>query len=362
MSTGSQSRRKPNAGLQDVVHDEGLSRVLSCYPGVCVIYDAKRHIRFINDYGVTVSRLTRKQILGQRDEELFPDNVTRPYLSLLKRTMATRKTQRDDVKIVMPDGRIMYIEVTYIPLLDERGKIERILGLTHNVSDCRRLEQDLLRAAEQEQERVARELHDGLCQKLAAIAIKADCLAQDLKNRHVDVGRQAESLSVVITSAIVEVKDIARGLHPVHPGSDGLKVALGALVGAVREGFSVDCRIRCNGQFCVHDTETASHLYRIAQEAISNAVKHSQARSISVTLNQTGDTIRLQVRDNGKGMPADLSGCMGMGLKNMNYRAGLLGGVLKFGRNGKRGTLMSCVVPSVKSPALRSGTKSKVGK
>lgn len=353
-----QRSRKPNAGSQGVVCDVGLSRVLNCYPGVCVIYDAIRRIRFINDYGETVSGLTRKQILGRRDEELFPGNVTRPYLPLLKHAMATRKAQRDDVKIVMPDGRIMYIEVTYIPLLDKRGKIERILGLTHNVSDCRRLEQDLLRAAEQEQERVARELHDGLCQNLAAIVIKADCLAQDLKDRHVDVGTQADNLSAMVASAIAEVRGIAQALHPVHPGPDGLRVALEALVEAVREGFTVDCRIRCNGQICVHDPETASHLYRIAQEAISNAVKHSQARSISVTLNQAGDTIRLQVRDNGKGMPTDLSCCNGMGLKNMSRRAALLGGVLQFGRNGKRGTLMSCVAPSAKSPALRSGTKS----
>ncbi len=113
--------------------------------------------------------------------------------------------------------------------------------------------------------------------------------------------------------------------------------------------FRVACEFQCPAPVLVHNHTTATHLYRIAQEAVSNAVRHGKAKSITISLGRTGERLRLEVRDNGTGLPADVDQARGMGLRIMQYRAAMIGGSISVQSPSHGGTVVSC---SIQNPTV----------
>jgi signal transduction histidine kinase len=144
----------------------------------------------------------------------------------------------------------------------------------------------------------------------------------------------------MVQRAMTQTRDLARGLSPVRLEAEGLTDALRELAAGTRKVFGCDCRFRCDSPVLVPDHSVAIHLYRIAQEAVSNAIKHGQARRIEIGLTAKGRSATLAVEDNGKGISRKLPKCKGMGLRIMRYRAEVIGGVVMVEpapRGGTRG-------------------------
>jgi signal transduction histidine kinase len=215
----------------------------------------------------------------------------------------------------------------------------RIALLEHS----RRLEREIVNISDDEQRRIGQDLHDGLCQVLAALTCSAASLRDDLEKLNApEQSTTAAELAALLQDAVVQTRDLSHELVPAHVDQLGLVVALESLAQSVSRLQGVICTFELNGSAPKCDEHTAMHLYRIAQEAINNAARHGKARRINLSLETAGDLMTLRIRDDGVGISGTKSD--GMGLAIMRYRARLNGGELTIEHPAQGGILISCTV------------------
>jgi PAS domain S-box-containing protein len=223
--------------------------------------------------------------------------------------------------------------------------LEGICSQVGQVMGRRRVERRLLEISEREQQRIGQDLHDGLCQQLAGAAYICDNLRGTLAEKSPAEAGEANRAAVVLRRAIDEARQLARGLSPVRLDSAGLQAALEELASTIEALFSIACRFSCRRQVPVYNPDTAIHVYRIAQEAIHNAITHGEADSITISLSANGEGAILAVRDNGCGLGRRPSQGKGIGLEIMKHRARSIGGQLSLRANNGGGTAVICTFP-----------------
>ena len=214
------------------------------------------------------------------------------------------------------------------------------------LNDIRQLEKEIVHAREQEQQRIGRDLHDGLCQQLAAIGCALRALAEDLEIAGSPGVEDALRVEEAIRRSALEARSIALGINPVHMDSYGLSAALADLATATRTLTNAHVHIDGENIAEVADPEMALNLYRIAQEAVSNAVKHSAASDIRLNLQEVEGDYVLTIEDNGSGIDLEELNAKSMGLRTMTYRAESLGGSFSVARRPSNGTIVKCTVPA----------------
>jgi len=221
--------------------------------------------------------------------------------------------------------------------------------LSAEIVERTRLEREIIRISEREQRRIGQDLHDGLCQELAAIAFMTRAQATRLARGNNPESARINQLSHLLNDSITRCRDIARGLHPVEMDSDGLMVALRDL--AQRTHQTITCTFRCDEPILMPESDMALNLYRIAQEAVNNAIKYSRAQRITVTLQRDGSVLSLSISDDGRGIPSPRRPTSpprkrgGMGLHIMRYRARTMGATLHIRDHPPHGTEVICTLP-----------------
>jgi PAS domain S-box-containing protein len=228
-------------------------------------------------------------------------------------------------------------------LVDERTKALSLANTELKAEIARRqgLEGEILEISDREQQRLAQELHDGLCQHLTAVAFMARSVGLRLKNHRVIEVKDIEKIAELVNNAATDTRNLSRALHRFDVDAAGLVEALEDLVD--REMWRTPCRLEVKPSFHLDDDTVAAHLYRIAREAVINANKHAQARQILVKLERSGQRqMVLSVTDDGVGVQKGRNGVPGLGFHIMNYRAGLIGGQLKVESPEKGGTRVAC--------------------
>jgi PAS domain S-box-containing protein len=262
--------------------------------------------------------------------------------------MLTKQTTGEydqQYRILKPDGTLRWIRDRAFPIRDGSGKVIRIVGIAEDVTDRRRLEREILEISDREQARIGQDLHDGLCQQLVSLGFDNHSLEQQLAARALPEVAAAQKMGKVLDDAIAEARALSRGLFPVQLETDGLSLALQQLAEGVGARARVNCRMDCPHPVFVRDNTVATHLYRIAQEAVNNAIKHSRAGSILIALKTESDRIELKISDDGIGIPVSRNPTGGMGLYIMKYRAQAIGGTLTIERAPGHGTIVSCSSP-----------------
>ncbi len=217
--------------------------------------------------------------------------------------------------------------------------------LVRDISQRRELERQIIETSTREQERIGREIHDGLGQQLTAVTLLAKTLGRKLEKAQRPEAAQAQQLAQQIEQALLDSKGITQGLAPVGVAPERLIDALIALAEEVQRSSGVHCELVHPDEAPVTDPLITAHLYRIAQEAISNAARHGKPTRIEIHLEQRDRTIRLTVQDDGEWDDSPQSGPGGLGLHIMGYRAGILGGKLSVSPQPGGGTLMLCEIP-----------------
>jgi len=236
----------------------------------------------------------------------------------------------------------IFIAIGAASLRRERDTAEmRIALLEHS----RTLEREIVDISEREQRRIGRDLHDDLCQHQAALACAAASLHADLDKKHlIDEARRADQLAKRLRDAVVHTRGLARGLVPVEMEERGLISALHELASTVSELHSVACDFYLRGESPILENSAATHLYRIAQEAINNGLRHGKAKRIELQLSAADGATTLRVSDDGVGISNVSRSDRGMGMNIMIYRAKLLGGNLVVEEPGEGGTTISCII------------------
>jgi signal transduction histidine kinase len=229
---------------------------------------------------------------------------------------------------------------------DKHGKPAGYIGVATNITERQRLEHQILEISDREHATFGQELHDGLCQQLVGLALDANFLQRELARQRRPEAQKAQRIADYLDQAITESRRMARGLFPVRLAKEGLPPALEELARTTRDRFNIRCRFASAGTILVKDATAATHLYRIAQEAVANAAKHSRAKKVSISLRSHANQLELKIEDNGAGFSsATRRKAAGMGLHIMDYRARTLGGTLKVARRRRRGTIVCCCVP-----------------
>ncbi|HEX4157674.1 MAG TPA: sensor histidine kinase [Rhizomicrobium sp.] len=230
---------------------------------------------------------------------------------------------------------------------------ERAAAVTKEILERERVQEELLNVSEREQRRIGRDLHDGLCQHLAATALTCQLLHEELAEQGVAGAARAQTVVELIQKSIRLSRQSARGLDPVAMDAEGLMSALEEMAATTTDLFRVPCTFECESPVLVHDSTVTEHLFRIAQEAVRNAATHSHAGRIAVTLETMENGLELRIEDDGSGFEPGKSTATGMGLRIMPLRARLIGATFRATSSPGEGTVITCVLPMARQPTRR---------
>lgn len=237
--------------------------------------------------------------------------------------------------------------------LEERVR-QRTIALAGEMEERTRLEKELLKINENAQRQIGHDLHDGLGQHLTATAFASQVLTGQLESKAAPESAAARQLVKMVEEAIQLTRTFARGLVPVEVQAEGLTDGFQELARTVSERFKISCEFECREPMPLFDAASSTHLYRIAQESITNAIKHGRAKFINISLEKSSDHIMLTITDDGLGLPENARVATGMGLRIMAHRAGMIGGTFNIERLPESGTRVTCKLPADKIPAKKN--------
>ena len=250
-------------------------------------------------------------------------------------------------------GRWFYFSVLVVAVAAVKARRELDRARIASLEQVQELERENLAIADQEKERLGRDLHDGLCQTLAGIAALSATHAKKLaRGSEGATAAEAAEITRLLKAAIGEARDLARELGPVNLEKTGLAGALEVLAANVQNLFHVTCAIECARPMTRLGREAEMHLFRIAQQAVHNALAHGKGRRIEISLGSKDGRGLLCIRDDGVGLAADALDADGSGIRTMTYRARLIGASLEMRPGVSRGVEVVCSFPLSETSAI----------
>ena len=346
-ATRSRTQRRLNA---TALHDsaERLRAILETAVEGIITIDERGIIESFNLAAERIFGYQAKEVIGRNVSLLMPSPHREQHDTYLGNYLRTGHAKiigiGREIVARRKNGTVfpMDLSVSEVRLADRR----LFTGFIRDITERKRLEKEILDISEREQRRIGQDLHDGLCQHLAGIELMSQVLEQKLARRSKAAAARAGDIAKNVRDAIGHTRLLARGLSPVTLESEGLMSALQELAMNTEKIFRVACRFDCDPPVLVHDYPAATHLFRLAQEAVSNAIKHGQAKRILIRLKEERGRLALSIIDNGSGFPTRISKSKGMGLRIMQSRAGMIGGTLAIERNAVGGTSVTVAAPS----------------
>jgi signal transduction histidine kinase len=269
-------------------------------------------------------------------KRLLPKRALDQAMTHVKQTLETGKAQVFEQHIPF-NGDQRDFEVRMVACTNNN-----VLGIVRDITRRKRLENEILEISGREQRRIGQDLHDSLCQHLAGIGFMGKVLEKKIAERQPLIASDVTEIVELIDQAITMTRGFARGLNPVRLEADGLVLALSELAANVEKLFSIVCRFEYTNMILIHDNAMATHLYRIVQEALNNAIKHGKADTVTIALRQEGTMCILTVQDNGLGIGNMANQGKGIGLNIMHYRASMIGASLDVKNADFGGTILTC--------------------
>ncbi|MBI4429400.1 MAG: PAS domain S-box protein [Ignavibacteriales bacterium] len=262
-------------------------------------------------------------------------------------------------RIVLSDGGIRFLEARGEVIVDGRGNPVRMVGTGQDITEHKKAHESLqalakrvVEAQEEERQRIARELHDDVGQRLAAAKLQMEAMEDEFRNRKTSLFRQLQRSRKQVTALINEIRRISANLRPATLDDLGLVKALEVLCREFQQANNIKVRFVSDGHTQNGtDLHIETTLYRIAQEALSNVLKHAHSRSVEVQLQRKDDTMALMIRDYGRGFELQKAslrkGYSGFGLISMKERAMLIGGVFQLDSVPRKGTTVRVEIPNL---------------
>ena len=332
--------------LAAVVHDSNDAITVQDFDG---------NIRVWNKAAERIYGYSKSEALKMNIRQLVPEEKRAETLDLVKRLRKGENIQSFETQRITKDGRILDIWLTVTTLTNDAGRPIAITTTERDITERKHLEKEMMEIPMREREQIGREMHDSLGQILTGIAVKSKSLELKLKRKLLEESADATEICGLANELIAQTRRLAKALHPVDLKVGGFASALRTLASNAESILKVSCEVKCKNDPPIQDPVTALHLYRIAQEAITNAAKHGKAKKVRIELASDETKSILKVKNDGRSFPRVMTKKEGLGLKIMNYRAKSIGASLDFrkGRNG--GTIVTCLFPHKSN---NSGTRS----
>jgi PAS domain S-box-containing protein len=284
---------------------------------------------------------TAGEVLG-RPLPFVPPDKERDVRGMIDRVLQGNIFTDFEIRCNKKDGEPIELTISSAPLRDASGAIGGIMAVIHDTTVNRRLIREIIDISGREQIRIGQDLHDGLSQHLTGIAFLSKVMEQQLAALSPEQVRPVKEISQLINQAIEMTRGLARGLSPVALGEDGLILSLQDLADTVSSLFGVTCQFHGDAAVVPSSNTTATHLFRIAQEAVNNAIKHGHARCVTISLIPDHDRALLTIEDDGSGLPQVRDDSRGMGLHIMSYRAKMINATLSVKPRPESGTVVTC--------------------
>ena len=279
------------------------------------------------------------EIIGHNVVEFFEPGFVAEHNEHVNNALETGQVQLWQYQLPI-QGEIRNLEARII-----RSGESEVIAIVQDITEQTRLEREVISSSENERKRIGHDLHDGLGQELTAVSLTLRALSLKLAREKSPHAQMAKDLTESTQNMISQARRFARQLSPVFSKEFGLNAALKALAEDVSSYSDVECHAHCSYEFDTLDTDIAVHLYRIAQESINNAVRHSGAKNIALEYGRDGDSVFLEILDDGTGIPTKDHRIDGIGLRSMRYRARMLRGRLDVAPRVQGGTRVLCSCP-----------------
>ena len=301
-------------------------------------------IQFVNPAAEILFGYASKELPGKNIKQLMPSPHREKHDDYIENYLKT------GIKKIIGSGRQLLgqrKDGSQFPMYLSVGEIQLkhthlFAGLIMDLSTQQTLQREILAIPAREQQRIGEELHDGLGQQLTGLSM----LAQSLLNKATKPEHElATQLASGLHEALTQVRALSRGLMPVQIYADGFMMSLQEITENIEQQSQIPIKLQIDDVVLLFDDITATHLYRIVQESLNNAVKHANASQIEVSLKIEQDHGVLQIIDNGIGIPLNLEDSSGLGLSIMRHRCGLFDGEITINPAGNRGTKVCCRFP-----------------
>jgi PAS domain S-box-containing protein len=283
------------------------------------------------------------QMMGRPMAQFFPSAAVCALIKQEETVLADGVQRGCELNLgVQKDPRPHW--VTHGVHCNARGEVVGVYGRMRDIAERKRLEKEIVEISEREMRRIARDLHDELCQELAAVSLIAKLLQKRLGDCDSAQSKVAAHIADLTRQMAVTTRDLVHNLAPEHLLGENFVASLRRVAVNLCAAFPVKCGIEGVWPEQLADATVAIQFYRIAHEAMHNAAKHSGGSCITVRLRASRESFKLSVGDNGHGFNIRNPASLGMGLSTMKYRAGLIGGELGIDSSPGAGTCVSCKV------------------
>jgi PAS domain S-box-containing protein len=338
---------RDSASLELLHAEQRYAQVFNGSPQPIWVHDRNTlKILMINDAAVRQYGWSRKEILSMSVAALIaPDEVHAP--SYADESAATVRAEPFETRHVTRDGSVLEVEV-WTRAIDFMGYPAELVFAV-DVTERRAFGRALIDAIAGEQRRIGQEMHDGLGQELTGLALSVRALANRAVRERDAIAEDLDQLASLATSCIRDARLIVQGLSPLTDADGSLEGALEALARrSSLSGTAVRFRVQHLAPLNL-DLKVRNHLYRIAQEAVQNALKHSAAKAVEIELCVRAGSVRLAISDDGRGLPAQESRGTGLGMRTMRFRSGAIGGRLSLGQRTDGGYEVACEAPQARA-------------
>ena len=308
------------------------------------LIDINGIIKFMNPAAETMFGYTAEELLGENIKQLMPSPHREKHDSYIANYLKT------GIKKIIGSGQQLIgqrKDGSQFPMYLSVGEIQLkhthlFAGLIMDLSTQQKLQREILAIPAREQQRIGEELHDGLGQQLTGLSMLAESLLNKASRPDHDLANQ---LASGLHEALTQVRALSRGLIPIQIYADGFMISLQEITESIEQQSHIPIKLQIDDVVLLVDDATATHLYRIVQESLNNAIKHADASQINVSLKIEQDHGLLEVTDDGVGIQPGLRNSTGLGLSIMKHRCGLFDGEITINPAGERGTQVRCRFP-----------------
>ncbi len=316
-----------------------LDAIINTVVDGIITIDERGIIESMNPAAERIFGWRARDLAGRSVNNLIPHPWAEHHDGYIRRYLKTGKAHiigiGREVRGLRKDGTTFPMDLAVSEV--RIGARRLFTGIVRDITERKRADEAIARVSEEERRRLGQELHDGLGQQLTGVTLLAKALQSRLARDGHPAQADAAEVAMLLGRVLDDMRRHAHGLYPVELERGGLAAALEELALTHRQLYGVDCRLDICGAMPAFEKPAALHLYRIAQEAAHNAVRHGAAKHICIRLTRSASLFLLEVEDDGRGYRPRKSN-PGMGIQIMRYRAGVLGAALSVRPSGRRGT------------------------